>query len=337
VRLPGLPPWPAGRTRLARLFAEARSPLAWRAVGYHLLAGLTGTAGFLALIAFWTAGTTLTTIALYEWALPQVNIFGWHLHDPLVLIAIGAVGLLAFFTAPWVARGLAGADTWLATSVLGPSRIDRLDDRVRTLTVSRAGLVDATDLERRRLERDLHDGIQQRLTSLAVHLGVAREELGDVPEAVRQVIVEAHEQTKQTLSELRDIVRGLHPAVLESRGLDAALSGVVARAAVEVDLRVDVPVRPAPAIEAVAYFAVCEALTNVTKHAGARRVEIDVRRAGDVLHLLFADDGKGGASVDGGTGLRGMSQRVASVDGRIDILSPPGEGTRITVELPCQI
>jgi signal transduction histidine kinase len=328
--------WPAAGTRRGRLLAEARSRTARRAGLYHLLAGVVNTAGFVAAIGFWSIGIALATVAVYSWTLPAVNLFGWHMHDPLVLAGIAVGGLVVLFTAPWVALGGAALDRRAAAALFGPSRADLFDQQVRLLTASRDGLLSATDLERRRLERDLHDGIQQRLTSLAVNLGLARETFTDLPEPVRAVIVDAHEEAKQTLSDLRDIVRGLHPAVLESRGLDAALSGIVAHSRIPVRLTVAAPCRPSPTVEAVAYFVVCEALTNVTKHAGATLVDVTIRRVGDILHVRIADDGKGGASADGGTGMRGMAQRVASVDGTIDIVSPAGNGTTITVELPCE-
>jgi signal transduction histidine kinase len=180
-----------------------------------------------------------------------------------------------------------------------------------------------------------------------MQLGMARASLGDdVPEPLRQVIEQAHDEATEALAELRQLVRGLHPAVLDDRGLDAALSGIAANAPVPVRLRVDAGARCAPAIEAVAYFVVSEALTNVAKHAGAGRAEVTVERVGDRLRVVVADDGRGGATLDpaggagaaangGGTGLRGLAQRAAAVDGTLTVDSPTGGPTRITVELPC--
>ena len=170
------------------------------------------------------------------------------------------------------------------------------------LTQTRAGVVDAADAERRRLERDLHDGTQQRLVSLAMQLGMARAEPGR-RERAQLVIAEAHEEAKAALAELRNLIRGLHPPVLEDRGLDAALSGVAARMPIPVQLTVDVPRRPPPTIEAVAYFVVSEGLTNITKHAQASQAEVFVQRAGDRLHIIVSDDGVGGADPARGTGL----------------------------------
>ncbi len=199
-------------------------------------------------------------------------------------------------------------------------------------------MLDAADAERRRIERDLHDGAQQRLVSLAVNLGLARSTLGDLPEDARKVIDEAHREAKEAIAELNNLVRGLHPAVLEDRGLDAALSGVAARLPVPVRVAVDLPQRPSPTVEAVAYFVVSEALTNVVKHAQATRADVTVERIGETLLVVVADDGAGGADLaaaGGGTGLAGLAKRVASVDGTFSCRSPAGGPTVITVELPC--
>ena len=258
----------------------------------------------------------------------------------LAVVVLAAAMLLA---APWVAGWVARADEAAARALLGPSRGEELAVRVESLARSRAEVVAATDAERRRIERDLHDGTQRRLVSLAMHLGMARASLTDVPEEVRQVIEQAHDEATEALAELRQLVRGLHPAVLDDRGLDAALSGIAANAPLPVRLRVDVADRCSPSIEAVAYFVVSEALTNVAKHADAGSAEVAVVRVGDRLRIVVSDDGRGGATLDGGgaaadgagTGLRGLAQRAAAVDGTLTVDSPPGGPTAVTVELPC--
>ena len=200
--------------------------------------------------------------------------------------------------AGWVTR----TDEGLARTLLGPGRREALALRVETLARSRANLVAAADAERRRIERDLHDGAQQRLVSLAMNLGMARERFEAEPEPVRQALAAAHDEAVLALTELREFIRGLHPAVLNDRGLDAALSGLAARAPLPVRLRVDVPEPAAPGVEAVAYFIVSEAITNVVKHAQATRAEVTVTRAGDGLRIAVTDDGRGGAVP--GTGHR---------------------------------
>jgi signal transduction histidine kinase len=243
----------------------------------------------------------------------------------------------ATFFAHRVVGVLAKADQAAARRLLGPSETIELANRVLTLSESRAAAVEAADAERRRIERDLHDGAQQRLMSLAVHLGIARKTLKDVPPDAMSVIIDAHEQVKEAMAEIRDLVRGLHPAVLDDRGLDAALSGVAARSAVPVRLTVGATGPLSASVETVAYFVVSEALANVVKHSRAKQAAVDVTRTGGLLLIQVSDDGVGGADAQRGTGLTGLAQRVASVDGRLSLTSPSGGPTILTAELPCGV
>ena len=322
--------------------AYVRSPATWRQVGYHALAAPALAAAALVAVGAWLTGVLFTLVYAYAWALPQGNFFSTgQAHSALphvvpipwdVYLTIGGVVLLA--VAPWLTAAVGELDARAARALLGPSRAEELEHRVEHLTQTRTGAVDAADAERRRLERDLHDGTQQRLVSLAMRLGMARAEPGGEA-AARQVIAEAHEEAKAALADLRNLIRGLHPAVLEDRGLDAALSGVAARMPIPVRLTVDMPRRPSPTIEAVAYFVVSETLTNITKHAQASQAEVFVQRVGDRLHIIVSDDGVGGADPARGTGLAGLAKRAASIDGTFEIASPPGGPTLITVDLPC--
>ena len=326
-----------------------RSQATWRQLGYHLVAGPALAAGAIVAFGLWLAGTLYTLVYVYWWALspdsmlrrgtgfaptssPLPPVFGAIAPDIMLTIA----GIAGLFAAPWVSAGVASLDARVARSLLGPSRAEELEHRVEHLTQTRAGVVDAADAERRRLERDLHDGTQQRLVSLAMNLGMARAQAATTEEA-RRAIAEAHEEAKAALSELRDLIRGLHPAVLEDRGLDAALSGVVARMPIPVRLTVDGldHRRPAPVIEAVAYFVVSEGLANIAKHAQASQAEVFVQRSGDRLHVIVTDDGVGGADPARGTGLAGLARRARSVDGTFEVSSPPGGPTMLTVDLPC--
>ena len=341
-----IPPQPAILQLLSRqgIATAARSPAVWRQLSYHLLAGPALAAAAVAAAGMWLVGFLYTFSLLYAWRLepgsmlergaypvpsdrlPQL--LGVQLDAYLTLVGIGLL-----FAAPWVTAGVRALDANAARTLLGPSRAEELEHRVEHLTQTRAGVVDAADAERRRLERDLHDGTQQRLVSLAMNLGMARAQAATAEEA-QQAIAEAHEEAKAALAELRDLIRGLHPAVLEDRGLDAALSGVAARMPIPVRVTVDLPRRPSPVIEAVAYFVVSEGLANIAKHAAASQAEIFVQCAGDRLHIIVTDDGVGGADPARGTGLAGLARRTSSVDGTLEISSPPGGPTMLTVDLP---
>ncbi len=334
-----------GRLSAPGIVAAARARATWRQLGYHLLAGPALAVSAITVLAMWLAGVLYALVYLYAWALPadallqrgQSERLPGHL-PPFSFIPtdiyLTACGIALLAVAPWLTAAVVAMDTRVARALLGPSRAEELEYRVQRLAQTRAGVVDAADAERRRLERDLHDGTQQRLVSLAMRLGMARAEHPGAVQA-NQVIAEAHEEAKAALLELRHLVRGLHPAVLEDRGLDAALSGVAARLPIPVRLTVDVPRRPPPTIEAVAYFVVSEGLTNITKHAQASQAEVFVQRANDRLHIIVSDDGVGGADPAGGTGLAGLANRAASVDGTLEIVSPPGGPTLLTVDLPC--
>jgi signal transduction histidine kinase len=315
-------------TLLADLLHAARRLTTWRQIGYHLLIGpvlsLTSAA---AVAACWSGALIFTIRPLQALLLPSVT--GTSIQKNA---AVTVSGLLLVFLAPWVARGSALMDTATARAMLGPTRADE----VRRLAESRAAAVSAADAERRRIERDLHDGTQQRLVSMAMRLGLALATMEDLPDDARKVIQRAHDDTKDALKELRDLVQGLHPAILTDRGLDAALSGIAARAPFPVALSIDLAASGLPAtIEAVAFFIVSETLTNTAKHAQATRASVSVTQHKRALIIKIEDDGRGGADPGLGSGLRGLAQRAASVDGTLFIHSPEGGPTVITAELPC--
>ncbi|MGW5419332.1 sensor histidine kinase [Streptomyces sp. NPDC003943] len=315
----------------ARWLAATRP---WRKIGYHLLLGPLLALLELLVLVLAAAGLAGVIVYAWSWALPtgiRQDWFGYLAQLPIYT----AAGLLLLGVLPWTARAVARAEARLALGLLGPSRAQRLQERVDQLAVSRTDLIEAVDDERRRIERDLHDGTQQRLVSLAVNLGLAIANRPDLPSDAREVITRAHLEAKEAIAELNDLVRGLHPAVLEDRGLDAALSGLAARTPLPVRLRVDLEERVAPNAESVAYFVISEALTNATKHANATRAEVTVRRVGEVLRVRVSDDGLGGADAAAGTGLAGLAKRVGSLDGAFHVSSPVGGPTTITAELPC--
>ncbi len=235
---------------------------------------------------------------------------------------------------PFLARALANADRAMVRGLLSPS--DELERRIAELESDRGVVVDTAAADLRRIERDLHDGAQARLVNLAMGLGLAKEKLleGRADEHVAAMVEEAHGEVKLALQELRDLARGIHPAVLTDRGLDAALSSVASRCTVPVKVTADLDARPAEAIEGIAYFTVSELLQNVSKHSGAKSATVDVWRSEDRLLIQVWDDGRGGARLDGGTGMRGLADRLDAVDGLFVIDSPQGGPTTVTAELP---
>jgi signal transduction histidine kinase len=332
VRVPARPLPALQRTGWAgRLLERLRTAGLWKEAAYAVLLLPVGAVGAGLVVGLWAGGLALLALpVLAAGAAPGAGVLG---EVPLVVLV--AAGLVCLLVAPWVARGWAAVDVALARWLLAPAAGELLAARVVTLEDTRARVVAAADAERRRIERDLHDGAQQRLVALAMSLGRARQKLDDDPDGARLLLDEAHGEAKHALAELRDLARGLHPAVLTDRGLDAALSALAARCPVPVDVEVDVAVRPSPTVEAVAYFVVAEALTNVAKHAHARSAAVVVRRDGDVLRVRVRDDGVGGARTALGTGLTGLADRVAAVDGDLTLSSPPGGPTELEVVLPC--
>ncbi|MET7286228.1 sensor domain-containing protein [Streptomyces sp. NPDC005573] len=235
---------------------------------------------------------------------------------------------------PFIARGFANVDRAMVRGLLSPS--DELERRIAELESDRGVVVDTAAADLRRIERDLHDGAQARLVNLAMGLGLAKEKLleGQADEQVAAMVDEAHGEVKLALQELRDLARGIHPAVLTDRGLDAALSSVASRCTVPVKVTAELPARPAPAIEGIAYFTVSELLQNISKHSGARTASVDVWRAEERLLIQVRDDGRGGATLERGSGMRGLAERLGAVDGLFVVDSPAGGPTVVTAELP---
>ncbi|MGW3663517.1 sensor histidine kinase [Streptomyces sp. NPDC005141] len=266
---------------------------------------------------------------------------GWRavLYDLIRLpwgIATFTITLVSLFVLwpvlPFIARGLTNVDRAMVRGLLSPS--DELERRIAELESDRGVVVDTAAADLRRIERDLHDGAQARLVNLAMGLGLAKEKLLEDPDAAASMVDEAHGEVKLALQELRDLARGIHPAVLTDRGLDAALSAIASRCTVPVKVTAELETRPAAAIEGIAYFTVSELLQNVSKHSGARSASVDVWRTDARLLIQVSDDGRGGAGLDGGTGIAGLADRLGAVDGLFVVESPVGGPTVITAELP---
>ncbi|MFJ9414821.1 sensor histidine kinase [Streptomyces sp. NPDC101227] len=247
-----------------------------------------------------------------------------------------ALTLVSLFVAwpalPWLARWLSNVDRAMVRGLLSPS--DELERRIAELETDRMTVTDTAAADLRRIERDLHDGAQARLVALAMGLGLAKEKLLEDPDAAAAMVDEAHGEVKLALQELRDLARGIHPAILTDRGLGPALTSLAGRCTVPATTSVDLAERPAPAIEGIAYFTVSELLQNISKHSAARRASVEVWRVKDRLLIQVEDDGRGGARLDGGSGMAGLAERLGSVDGLFVLDSPVGGPTRVTAELP---
>ncbi|OXM53909.1 sensor histidine kinase [Amycolatopsis alba] len=247
-------------------------------------------------------------------------------------IATVLLGVLLLFLSVQGLLGIATLERKLARHFFGPSKKEQLRRRVSELATSRAEVVEAVNGERRRIERDLHDGVQQRLVALGMLLGRARR-TGD-PDHAADLLRQAHEESQRALEDLREVSWRVYPIALDSDGLHPALEALAERSDLPVHLRVDLPERPPAAIETVVYFVTSEAVTNTIKHAAATRIDIEAGRDGGRVRVRITDDGAGGARVSGG-GLSGLARRVAAADGEFSVDSPPGGPTVVTAVLPC--
>ncbi len=326
---------------LAWLKALAVDPQTWRDAAWMLLLFVAGLVGFVIAVVVWGVALWGVTFPLYWWvlphgALPQISGGADEFVDtwPLAL-AVGAGGLVLLGLAPWVCAPLAHGQARLARLLLGPSERNRLERRVGELARTRSAAVDAQTSELRRIERDLHDGAQARMVSVTMDLGRAREKLDADPEAARELVESAHAEARTAIADLRRLVGGIAPAVLTDRGLDAALSALVASCRIPVSLDVRLDGRVPSAVEVAAYFVVSESLVNVQKHADATHANVHLRLQGDHLIAEIADYGRGGAAIDAGSGLAGLRDRVAAVDGTLVVTSPDGGPTIVRAEIPC--
>ena len=341
------PKFQPGTGVLGRLDRRLRDRAAWRGVWYSLIK--------LPVAAVQLYAVTLTVFGLVDitypvdWLLFRNHPAGTSL-SPLVAVVplpfVGSIsvsswlgtylaalaGALCVVIAAWLARGINVADHALAGRLLGPNTMaERVSELERTRTLA----VEDSAAALRRVERDLHDGAQMRLAALAMNLGMAREKLDDDDGVtVRELIDAAHRNAVDALADLRDLARGIHPPVLDN-GLASALDSLAASSAIPASVTASIGPRPAPAIETIAYFCAAELIANATKHSFANQITINIstERAG-VLRLDVSDDGIGGADVTRGSGLSGLVQRVSTVDGRVDVSSPSGGPTVVTVVLP---
>ncbi|GAA3067079.1 hypothetical protein GCM10010467_01660 [Actinocorallia glomerata] len=320
----GLPWW---RCLIIRKNDRTKPGMLGRSLGGAVVSSLLAVVAVLSTVT----ATVLLLLALTgDRLLSRSTLFG-----DMAGLLLGLLAAATLIASPWIIHGLSELDRRLLRTFYGTDEAAQLQARIRQADQARSDAVDAADAERRRIERNLHDGAQQRLTALAVDLGLSRRMHAEDPEELRETLVRAQGEVTSALQEIRDLVRGLHPAVLEDRGLDAAVSGLADRAPFPVTADVDVAPRPAVSVEAVAYFVVAEALNNAMRHAAPHRVQVTILREGDELRVAVEDDGAGGADPESGTGLTGLRRRVNAVNGRLEIRSPQGGGTTVTAVLPC--
>ncbi|GGM53693.1 histidine kinase [Micromonospora sonchi] len=327
-RPPEATPWSWLRTR----YTEA---ITWRELGYVCLLAtvLPVLYGVVGLVVLLLGAYAVSPVLVHDGEAVTLG-FG-EVTTVGGTLPYAVIGLLLLPTlVPYLLTGLAGVHGALARALLHGGSDERLRAELVEVSRSRARLVAAFEAERRRIERDLHDGAQQRLVGLTLQLGLARLDLPP-GSASAQAVASAHGQAKQLMAELRELIHGIHPQVLTDLGLTAALQELASQAAIEVVVDSDVAGRLPDHIEATAYFVAAEALTNVAKHSGATRAAVTVRQQRDRLAVEVDDDGRGGADPARGTGLTGLADRVAVVDGRMLLSSPVGGPTRVRVELPC--
>jgi signal transduction histidine kinase len=319
--------------RLKALFSD---PSTWKDLAWHLLLLPVGIVDFVVVVTGWSVSLGLVSMPLWWWSLPDndptdLGIFQVDSWGHAFLAA--AIGLVALPIAAALVRGTAAASGSLSQLVLGPSR-RQLEERVEVLAQTRAGAVDAAAAELQRIERDLHDGAQARLVALAMDLGMAEDRFDRDPEGARELVEKARGEAKLAMGELRDLARGIRPALLAERGLGEAIGALAARTPLPTQVDVDLDERlPAP-VELAAYFTVAEALTNAVKHAQAHAAKVRVWREDGRVRIEVRDDGHGGADP-AGHGLDGLHKRLAALDGTLAIASPRGGPTVLYAEVPC--
>jgi signal transduction histidine kinase len=323
---------------LARLRTLAADPQTWRDLAWIWVNVVLGFASAVLMLSLWLAVGWLVTLPGYWWLLPDSALpdgpFG-RVDSWGEVLGGAALGVAVAPVAAWIGAGLAHGQARIARSLLGPSERRRLERRVGELARTRAAAVEAQTSELRRIERDLHDGAQARLVAVTMDLGRAREKLDSDPEEARELVESAQTEARTAIADLRRLVGGIAPAVLTDRGLDAALSALVASCRIPVSLDVRLDRRIPSAVEVAAYFVASESLVNVQKHADATHASVGLRLEDAHLVVEIADDGRGGAELGAGSGLAGLRDRVAALDGTLVVTSPAGGPTIVRAELPC--
>jgi signal transduction histidine kinase len=328
-------PVPPESSRWSRLQARLTDPATWKDLVFLLLQLPLGLVAFTVTTAVLSAGASALTAPLWFWAAPDGVVTGPvavdTLPEALVLGVVGAIVLRLGIPALGALGRLYGA---YAEVLLGSNADPALTAQVSDLRDARSRIIEAADAERRRIERDLHDGAQQRLVALALTLRTAEKRAAQGDPRAAELVHDAGEEAGLALKELRDLARGIHPAILTNRGLAAALDDLAGRAPLPVDVVASPPERLPGAVEAAVYFVVSECLANIGKHAGATSATVAVAIRGDALEVVVSDDGSGGAELGAGSGLQGLEDRVGALEGSLHLHSPSGGGTRVEARIP---
>lgn len=326
-----------GAGRRARVRTRLRERATWRELVHTVLSATVLAAASLGFTALLVLSGLYVLSPLVVWALAPETVMllpGHAVPGPLAALPFTAAGLAGLLLCAYAGALLAGAEVALARLLLGP-REDDPGHRLLELTRSRARLADAFEAERRRIERDLHDGAQQQLVALSMTLGLAEYELREQEGRAAELVTRARGEARQALEQLRGLVRGIHPQVLTDHGLAAAVDEVAQRHPIPVATDIRLPERLPGPVETTAYFTVTEALTNAAKHSGATAITVHGRVAGGRLVVQVTDDGRGGADPAAGAGLAGLADRVALLRGRLMVTSPTGGPTTLRLEVPC--
>lgn len=326
---------PKGASRTDTVKARVSDRYTWQDLLYLFLLFPIGVAEFVIATVLLATGPFFLSAPIWYALGGEVDVNGSEVNTWLLVALLSVIGLLVMGAMPYAFVGVGRAHGWLARRLLGKDREAELEARVGELTVSRSLALDSAVVDLRRIERDLHDGAQQRLVKLSMDLGLAREMMESNPEEAKVLIEEAHEESKRAMQEIRDLARGIHPAVLTDRGLRPAVSALAARSPVPVELNITLDERIPERVETAAYFIIAEALTNIARHSQATAATVTIRRFGDLLFIDIEDDGVGGAHSNRGSGLAGIRDRATALEGRAVIESPPERGTLVHVELPC--
>ncbi|MFI5618571.1 sensor histidine kinase [Streptomyces sp. NPDC051567] len=327
----------AGAGARTWLRTRLRERATWRDLGYAVILAVFFTGANAGLVVLLGMSLMLLATPVVVWALAPETVMiipGQAISGPVAALPFCAVGLLGLVLSAYGAGLLATVQVKTALFLLSP-RDEPSRSRVIELTRSRIRLADAFEAERRRIERDLHDGAQQQLVALTMTLGLAELEMGEGDSPAGELVSRARREARQALDELRRLVRGIYPQVLTDHGLAAAVAEVALGHPVPVTVDIDLPHRLPGMVETTAYFTVTEALTNAAKHSGASQVAIVGEYRNDRFILLITDDGHGGADPAGGTGLSGLADRMAILKGRLVVSSPKGGPTQLRVEVPC--